>query len=147
MSSRRTYWNVLAGGLVIALAAAFCYGALQYRTGSLARIGPGAFPLLAAAILLFLGILLAVKQPSRDDEVAVVQVNWRPLVCIFFAITGFALMVQWSGLIAASLWLICCATIADRNSGLLAIFCINVIALSSVVGIFYWLLAMPVPLY
>src|SRR3974390_1442623 len=44
--------NLLRGIVLIAIALAFGLGALRYPTGTLARAGPGLFPLMVASLLL-----------------------------------------------------------------------------------------------
>ena len=66
----RNQKDVAAGALYVLFGAAFSLGALNYRVGDAARMGPGWFPFAVGVLLVLVGLVTAVSgmRPSATPE-------------------------------------------------------------------------------
>lgn len=97
----RALRDVLAGGIFVALGAAFAIGSLAYNIGSPGRMGPGFFPLLLGLVLVGLGILIVVKGFVAGEGEPIGVVGWRAVVLMTAALLFFGLTVRGLGVVAA----------------------------------------------
>ena len=93
--------DVLAGAIFIVLGLAFAFGALAYEIGTPQRMGPGYFPLVLAAILVVLGVIVVVKGFIAGEHDPIGEVDWRALVFITAALLFFGLTIRGLGVIGA----------------------------------------------
>ena len=97
MPMHRSKRDVLAGVVFVVFGAGFAWGAFAYPMGTVARIGPGFYPLVVAVLLVILGVAVAIR-PSGDQEEDPVAPPWRAIAVIFAAILLFGLTVRGLGL-------------------------------------------------
>lgn len=75
-----------AGLLFTLVGSAFGWGALSYKVGSSARMGPGFFPLLLGGLLALLGLVMMVRAVHQADKHEPIGPwAWKPLVAIIAA--------------------------------------------------------------
>lgn len=105
--------NLQAGALFAAVGAAFATVSSGYPLGTAARMGPGWFPLALGLLLVALGALVAllgVVGPRRTGEppaeANATAIGWRPLLHVTASVVAFALLIEPTGLIAASVALV-----------------------------------------
>jgi hypothetical protein len=98
---RRALKDVLAGGIFIALGAAFALGSLTYDIGTPGRMGPGLFPLALGVVLVGLGTLVIGKAFVAGEEGPIGDVDWRAVVLITAALLFFGITVRGLGVVAA----------------------------------------------
>lgn len=99
----RSIRNDTIAGLVIAVIAAIAYLLLKdLRIGTLARIGPGFFPILLTGMLALLSAVLLIKSFFGQNDPAE---KWypRPILFISLAVVVFGLLVERTGLIPATI--------------------------------------------
>lgn len=109
--------DLVAGAVFIGFGLAFGIAASRYDVGSLLRMGPGYFPLVVAALLVVLGVVIAVKAyiapdlahiedqegPDEDQEgLAFAGVRWQPTLLLTGAAIFFAATVDGLGLLPAT---------------------------------------------
>ncbi len=102
MERRRSFPDVLAGGIFVLIGGAFAVGALGYELGTPLRMGPGAFPLLVGAVVAALGLAVAVKGLIAGEVAAFGPVPWRAVAVIVLAIAFFGLTVRGLGFVPTS---------------------------------------------
>lgn len=96
-----------AGCIYLLAGAAFAGGALQYRVGDAARMGPGWFPLWVGVLLMLVGLWCA----GLSLRASAIRETVRPpqlagLAWVLGAVVLFGLLLQPAGLVIALLVLI-----------------------------------------
>jgi hypothetical protein len=99
---RRSLPDILAGGIFVLIGGAFAVGALGYELGTPLRMGPGYFPLLAAAIVTLLGLAIVAKGLIAGEVISFGPVPWRAIAAIVLAVLFFGLTVRGLGFVPAS---------------------------------------------
>jgi hypothetical protein len=98
----RNQKDVAAGLLYLAFGAAFSLGALNYKLGDPARMGPGWFPFWIGILLVIVGVITAASgmrtTAVRDD---IKRLELGSLVWIIGAVLLFGLLLKPLGLVAA----------------------------------------------
>ncbi|GAA3443716.1 tripartite tricarboxylate transporter TctB family protein [Planomonospora venezuelensis] len=102
MERRRSFPDVLAGGIFVLIGGAFVAGSLGYELGTPLRMGPGAFPLLVGAAVAALGLAIAVKGLVAGEVVSFGPIPWRAIALIVLAVLFFGLTVRGLGFVPAS---------------------------------------------
>jgi hypothetical protein len=142
---RINHRDLLLGAIFALIGAAFVIASRGLDMGTPQRMGPGLFPLLLAAVLMLLGIAIAVQSFFTAEE-GIGKVPWRGLVLILAAPVLFGITVRGLGLVGAIVLAIVTSTFASQRSGLvlaglltlgLTIFCVLV---------FSYGLGLPIPL-
>ena len=106
--------DLVTGLFFIALAAfAILYG-MRYPLGSMARMGPGYYPLLASSGLMLIGILLVTRSVLRDGD-ALDKIDPRPLFLVLAGTLAFGLLIDRIGLVVASVVLVVASRLAERD--------------------------------
>ncbi|GIH23320.1 membrane protein [Acrocarpospora phusangensis] len=102
MERRRSFPDLIAGGIFVLIGGAFVAGSLGYELGTPLRMGPGAFPLLAGAIVAALGLAIVVKGLVAGEVVAFGPVPWRAVAVIVLAVLFFGFTVRGLGFVPTS---------------------------------------------
>jgi len=111
----RTGHKDLVGGILIALVGAlFLAGASKMRLGDALEMGPGYFPVLAAGLVIVLGIVIAVLGLFRSGAIG--TPDWRPAAASLGCILVFGLLLEQVGLVPAIAVGIAVAALGDPAS-------------------------------
>ena len=102
MERRRSFPDILAGGLFVLIGGAFVVGALGYERGTPLRMGPGYFPLLVGATLTALGLAIVVKGLVAGEVISFGAVPWRAVAAIVIAVVFFGFAVRRLGFVPTS---------------------------------------------
>ncbi|GGP13048.1 tripartite tricarboxylate transporter TctB family protein [Nonomuraea glycinis] len=102
MERRRSFPDVLAGGMFILIGGAFVVGALGYELGTPLRMGPGAFPVLVGALVAALGLAIVVKGLIAGEVAEFGPVPWRAIAVIVLAVMFFGFTVRGLGFVPTS---------------------------------------------
>ncbi|MFI5895199.1 tripartite tricarboxylate transporter TctB family protein [Actinoplanes sp. NPDC051513] len=103
MQRGRSLADVLAGVIFVLIGGAFVVGSLGYDRGTPLRMGPGAFPLLAGAIVAGLGLAIVVKGLVAGEAIPLGAVPWRAIALITVAVVFFGFFVRRLGFVPTSL--------------------------------------------
>ena len=141
--SPKDFW---AGLIFIAIGGGFILLAQQYRLGDLHRMGPAMFPILVSALLATLGAVIALRSFLFYGE-AVPRFYARPIGVTMLAIVLFGAALQWLGLVAAVAVLVLVGAQASRDVRPLENLALAVVMIAFSVGVFVWLLGLPLPLW
>jgi hypothetical protein len=96
---RRSFPDVLAGGIFVLIGGAFVVGALSYELGTPLRMGPGYFPLLVGGILAALGLAIVLKGLVAGEVLTFGAIPWRAVAVIVLAVLFFGFTVRRLGFV------------------------------------------------
>jgi hypothetical protein len=149
MKSRiRNQKDFAAGVLYILCGGGFSLGALQYKLGEAARMGPGYFPFWVGVLLAAVGVYTLVSSLRRGaGEERLVPPQLRTMGWILGAVVLFGLLLQPAGLIVALVTLVIVSSLGSHeftwrgtllNAAVLTLFS---------VGAFVWGIHLQIPLW
>jgi hypothetical protein len=101
LAARRALKDILAGGIFIAIGAAFALGSLAYDIGTPLRMGPGYVPLVLGGLLAALGAGVIVKGFIAGEGADIGGTDWRALILVTAAVLFFGITVRGLGVIGA----------------------------------------------
>jgi Tripartite tricarboxylate transporter TctB family len=131
--------NLLKGLFLMLIATAFGVGSFNYSVGSLARAGPGMFPLMVSSLLFLVGVAMVVR--SRALKPVPMQFNVKNIAIILASLAGFALLSEYVNMIVGIVFLVFCATFAGstysvlRNIKIVAVLVAIALALQKLLGV------------
>ena len=133
--------------LMLFIGMATVLGSLNYQIGSLARMGPGYFPLILGAGLMLVACLIAITpaDPQGSTRIAFVP-QYRAWFLVVLGIVLFIVLGQYGGLILATFMLAFVATLADKKNTFKTAIMVAVILTLMAVAVFYYGLQMQFPL-
>lgn len=141
-----------SGGLLIFIGMATVLGSMNYQIGTLARMGPGYFPLLLGCILLFLGLMVLFSPSmgySQDDGLPKLKLKEQLITwaLVIGSVIIFAVLGKYGGMVPATFFLTFTATLADRKNSLKTALAVGVVLTLFTVAVFYYGLQMQLPLF
>ena len=115
MRPRRSFPDVLAGGVFVVIGGAFVVGSLGYDRGTPLRMGPGYFPLVVGAIVAALGLAIVVKGLVAGERVPFPTVPWRAAALITVAVAFFGFFIGSLGFVPTAAVTALLTTLASRR--------------------------------
>jgi len=143
-------------GFLLLIGAATTWASLDYSIGTLARMGPGYFPLLLGLLLIALALLLAITPDSaeeiqadaaREPLPAMVQRRLRAWGAIAGGMIAFIVIGRFGGLVPATFVLIFVSAMGDAKNSLKACFWLAVGVVAFAVLVFHYGMQMQFPLF
>lgn len=119
---------------------------MGYRFGTLARIGPGFFPVVIGVGIVAVAAVLILRPDTAAAQEAP-GIALRPLILLPAAVMVFALGLPRFGIVptTAAMTLLVCA--ADRHTGPALTALVLALVLALAVGLFRFGFGIPVPLW
>ncbi|WP_253206993.1 tripartite tricarboxylate transporter TctB family protein [Verticiella alkaliphila] len=149
---QRSKVDLIGGALVALLGIGAVIQGSTYSIGTLARMGPGFFPVALGWILIGLGILIAlnadpVAEEDLEHDISRDPADWRGWGMIILGLIAFIIIGRWGGLAPATFALVLISAMGERDQKL-----VHAVALAlgvTVVGalIFSWGLQLQFPLF
>jgi hypothetical protein len=138
----------LSGALVALLGLGVILEARSFGVGTMARTGPGLFPLVLGAALTLVGVLIAMTRERDDGHDAAVfaRPDWRGWSCILGGVLGFILLGEPFGLGPATFVCVFVAAWGDREATLRGALLLALAATVVAAVVFSWLLKFQLPL-
>jgi putative tricarboxylic transport membrane protein len=136
-----------AGVVFVAFGALFALGALSYRMGTAARMGPGYFPLVLGGLLTALGLAVLVRGLAFSRSGAMERLRLKPMLFVLVPIAAFALLLNPAGLIVAVAVLVVGSSLGSHDFRLKESIVNTAALLLLTVAIFVWGLGMQIPLW
>lgn len=103
-----------AGLMFIVIAAIFGLIARDYSMGSATRMGPGYFPTLLSAIMLFLGVVtLVMSVLPADAQEPPGPTDWRGMGLTIASVASFAILLPYLGFLVATASLVFISSVAS----------------------------------
>lgn len=137
--------QMLAGLMFVCIGLTAIAISQGYELGTLARFGPGYFPLLVGGAIVLLGLILfgqGFLARSPDDMLA--RVPLRPLLFIMLSVLLFGFLVDRAGLVVALLALIGTSWFASTERGpVTELVLIAAVLIAFAVAVFVYGLGIP----
>lgn len=136
-------WGGEIGGLILlVLSIVFMVGGWQLGIGIPTRLGTGAFPFIAGAILAVLATVICIEERRGDGVVE--SPDWIAFLAICAALAVFALTADRIGLVPGIFLTIIIASLPDRSLPLLGKAILGVVVSLACWLVFIELLNLPV---
>ncbi len=140
------------GGLMILVGLAAAAIGRGYSVGSLARMGPGYFPVGLGILLVLTGAAIVIGARLRQAPLPAVRretppAEWRGWSCIVGGLLAFIVLGRYGGFVPATAAVVFISALGDRgntrrDAALLALAMVAVLVL-----VFWWGLKMTFPLF
>lgn len=144
----RNQSDFAAGLLYIVVGGAFSMGALTYKLGEPARMGPGFFPFWVGVLLVAVGVIVALQalRISADLE-KMPRFDPRTMFWVLGPVILFGFTLQPLGLILSLVLLIMLSSMASHEFGWKGAIVNTVVLLAISVVAFVWGVSLIVPLW
>lgn len=148
--NRKEMWSA---GLLLLIGMSTVIGSNNYQIGSLARMGPGYFPMVLGALLMILGLLIALTPAPITDvhqEGAEKHTIWSQIktwVIVVVAVLAFIILGKYGGLVLATFVMTSLAAMADKSNNLKTCLIVGVVLTVFTVIVFHYGLKMQFPLF
>ena len=141
--------DYVGGGLMILLGLAALFQGLVYKVGTLARMGPGFFPVTLGTILALVGVAIAIRGRFATQQGAekALPPEWRAWFCICLSIVAFVVIGKYGGLVPASFAIVFISALGDRKNTLKNALVLALAILVVCIVIFWWALQLQFPLF
>ena len=137
--------ELLAGLLLIGLAAVGPFGTLNLNSGLLSSMGPGMMPKITSVGLAMFGSVLIVQSLIADGP-TVQAWNWRGVLFVLGAVLVFAATIRGLGLGVAGPLAVIISSLGDRDTRLIEIIPFALVMTVFSALLFKWLLGLPIPI-
>lgn len=146
----------LSGGVLFAIGMATALGAREYQLGTMARMGPGYYPLLLGFVMMFLGLLIAVTPESSDETEAdqlrkplaqTLRDHGRPWIAAIGGMVLFIVLGKYGGLAVATFGMVFVTALGDHNNPLKHCFWLAVAVTAFAVLVFHYAMGLQFPLF
>lgn len=141
--------ELLSAALLMAIGIATAVAGSKYTIGSLARMGPGFFPVALGVLLVLLSLLMVFTPVSVEDRLAEEQPapEYRAWACVILGVIAFIVLGSYGGLVPGTFGLVLISALGDQRNTLK-----NALALAAGVTVlavllFKLLLEMQIPLF
>ena len=147
--------EVLSASLLLVIGIATIIGSFNYQVGTLARMGPGYFPLALGVIITFLGVLVGITPvveaaPVEDDDEEEKQ-SWftqiKTWVLVISSVIAFIILGKYGGLVPATFVMTTIAAMADKGNSTKAAFVVGIVLTIATVIVFHYGLQMQFQLF
>ena len=138
--------NLLCGLLLIATGIFFALESLDLELGTALRMGPGYFPRVLGGVLIFLGILTAIRGLTTQG-VPFGGWPWRYFILILGSVTLFALILPKLGLALSSFILVALSGFAAPEGKTWQIIAYAAALSLTASCVFVYLLGLEIPLW
>lgn len=135
--------NIAAATTVLIFGVAVVIEALQHSMGSMARIGPGFFPLCLGVSLLLLAVVILFDS-HEDDSEPLRHIAWRQIFSVSVGIVAFGALIEPVGMVPAATALILISSLANKNSKPMEVLLLALFLPIALSAIFIYGLNMPI---
>ncbi|QHJ00821.1 tripartite tricarboxylate transporter TctB family protein [Xylophilus rhododendri] len=140
------------GALMVIIGLAAVYASIQYKLGTLQRMGPGFFPCAVGALLALSGLLIALS--ARGEKPQAETGGHHPTglpdlrggLCIVAGTVAFLVLGNYCGLLPATFAIVFICALGDRSNTVLQAFVLSVAMMVIATVVFWWALQLQLPL-
>lgn len=137
------------GALIIAIGLGAIFEGSTYRIGTLREMGPGFFPAAVGALMLLMGVIIAIEGLARkniatkDDSKPSQARGW---FCILGGTAAFIVLGEYTGLLPATFAIVFISALGDRQNTVKSAFILATSMCVVATVIFWWGLQLQFPL-
>ena len=136
------------GALMVLTGLAAIYAGLGYHLGTLARLGPGFFPVLIGGLLAATGVAIAVSaRPVREEGNDAPAPEWRGWLCIVGGLLAFMVLGIYGGLVPGTFALVFITAMGDRKNTVKSAALLALAMVVIAIVLFRWALQLQLPLF
>src|SRR5699024_9523080 len=106
---------------------------LNYKIGTLSRMGPGYFPLLLAVMLIIVSVIIMLT-PTHETEQGKAKsqkILYRPWFCVVLSVVLFITLGRYGGFVPATFAIVFVSALGDDDNSL-----VTAMGLGAVITIF-----------
>jgi Tripartite tricarboxylate transporter TctB family len=147
--SSKTRRDTLGGILMVLLGVGAVIEGQLFRVGTLARMGPGFFPVAVGVILAAVGVLIviAARLSAPSESRPALPAEWWSWLLICLSIVSFVVVGTYGGLVPATIAIVAISAFADRTNTIKGTLVLSLALTIVAVVVFWWLLKMQLPLF
>ena len=119
----------------------------DYRYGTLARMGPGFFPIILSWLLIGFGIVIGALAFSFNEGPKIGRTNWRGLLTVIIGIILFGALINSAGLLVTAFVVPLVAAFATPEVRRKEALVLSVLVSIACVAIFVYGLRQPIPVF
>ncbi len=119
----------------------------DYRYGTLARMGPGFFPITLSWLLIGFGIVIAALAFSFSEGPKVARTNWRGLLIVVVAILLYGFLINSAGLLVTAFVVPLVAAFASTEVRRKEAVILSLLVSIACVVVFVYGLRQPIPVF
>jgi hypothetical protein len=119
----------------------------DYRYGTLARMGPGFFPLTLSWLLIGFGVVIGALAFSFNEGPKVTIPNWRGLLIVIVAIILFGMLINSAGLLITAFIVPLVAAFASTEVRRKEAVILSLLVSIACVAVFVYGLRQPIPVF
>lgn len=135
-----------AGVLFLAIGLAGIVLGRDLDFGTARNMGPGYFPMLISALIVLLGLIVAVRAFSLEGP-AIERLQLRPILMLLVALAVFSFLIREIGVVITSILMMVVAAYARPNVSVVETLIFAVCVAAFVALIFVFGLNQPMPLW
>jgi len=144
----RNQKDFAAGAIYIVAGAGFSIGALNYKLGDPARMGPGFFPFWIGVLLALVGVATALSALRRGRPAETIQrPELRAMAWVLGAVVLFGLLLQPLGLVLALVALVLVSSVASHEFRWKGALLNTVVLILFSLAAFVWGIKLQIPLW
>lgn len=142
--NQRDFWS---GVMFVAFGLSFAIGAQNYAFGTVQRMGPAFLPTLLGALLVLMGLFVAMKGLATQGRDAIGRFHWRPLTLVLGGVLLFAFSLRPLGLVFSLVILIFAGALGGQTFKTKEVTVVAAGVVMLVLVVFVWALRLPVPVW
>jgi putative tricarboxylic transport membrane protein len=139
----KDFWS---GIMFLAFAAVALLATRGYSLGTPGRMGPGYFPMLLAAVLGAIGLILVIRSLLTNGE-GLTRLHLLPLSIIALGVCLFGALIERLGLVISLIMVTVVTALASRESRPVEFAALALVLTAFSVGVFVYALRLPLPLW
>ncbi len=116
----KRHQDQFAGGVIVTIGVAALLIARSYQMGTLRAMGPGFFPIILAACLIVVGILIALNREETvldaHEPDGLEHPEYRGWACIVAGVAAFIMLAKPAGMLPATFACVFIAAMGDRTA-------------------------------
>jgi len=137
------------GGVLVSLiGVCVVVGGAQYHLGTLAHMGPGYFPTLVGALLVLIGLGIAITtRPVQLQPKPKGFGQLRAWGCILGGLIAFAILGEYGGLVPATFAVVFISALGDTRNSIRHAILLALALVAIGIFVFWWALNLQFPLF
>lgn len=141
--------ELYSAGLLLLIGIGTVAGSMNYDVRTLARMGPGYFPLMLGVVLIIIAALILATPSVLAEEAQTPggEPQYRAWAFVVVAVSLFVILGKYGGLVPATFVLVALSALGDRSNSWKSALVLAAFITALAVGIFHFGLRLQFPLF